>query len=241
MSSYVRETRTPLDPITLAPTQVPASLELAYAAVNAQVLAEPHRWAGWKLGGTNHGSRKAFGVSAAYYGAIERTEIFAQPEQAPGFPMAELKGEAEIALRLSADERGYDAWCVALEMPSSPVANLLEAGVAALVADRCAAGALILGQMHDGALPDLSAARLGFTADDAQLDNAGLDNLTDTPEAILQEFLALARSHGMTPKPGDWVATGGITACCPLREGARVALRLDGRDELAFVIRSGGA
>jgi len=40
---------------------------------------------------------------------------------------------------------------VALEMPSSPITDML--GVRALVADRCAAGALLLGPPQTGALP----------------------------------------------------------------------------------------
>lgn len=240
MERYVRTRRTPLDPVTLGPAQVPQTLDAAYSAVNAQVLAEPGRWRGWKLGGTNHGSRRAFNVSALYYGAIEQGELFHQPTRAPGYPMIEVKGEVEIALRLAADGQGYDAWCVALEMPSSAITNLPAAGVAALVADRCAAGALLLGAIHDGPLPELGAARLELAQDDLALDGAGLAALTDTPETILADFLALAHQHGLSPAPGDWVATGGITACCGLRPGARVSVRLDGRTELDFVLDLGG-
>lgn len=237
---YLRRERTPLAPVTPAPEAVFASLDDAYRAINAQALARPGLWRGYKLGGTNHASRAAFGVSRGYYGGIEPGEIHHQPDRAPRYPMAEIKGEVEIALRLGPGGTGYDAWCVALEMPSSPLTNLPQAGVAALVADRCATGALVLGRVHQGALPDLGAARFALVQDGRACDSAGLDRLVDHPAALLDDFLALARGHGLRPAAGDWIATGGITACCALRDGGRVALMLDGATELAFTVDCGG-
>lgn len=238
-ATYLRTERTPLKPVTLAPGQVPATLSAAYQTVNRQVRQDPQRWRGWKLGGTNHGSRRAFNVTTPYYGALEAGEIMAQPPAAPGFALHEWKGEVEYALRIAADGQGYDAWCAALEMPSSPIENLLECGVNALVADRCAAGALVLGAVHPGPLPTLEGRVLRLEQDGTCLDAATAGNLTGHPARILADFIALARSHGVAPKPGDWVATGGVTACCPLRQGGQVTVRLDDRVELEFTLTSG--
>ena len=230
---YQRQTRSPLERVTLDPVAVPATLKAAYAAQRDTLNADPARWGGWKLGGSNHASRAAFGVNSLYYGALDTSEILAQPQTAPGFPLCEMKGEVEIALRIT--ETGYDGWCVALEMPACPLDNLLALGVPvsvrALVADRCAAGALLLGPVQDGPLPDLSPdlsrARFTLSADGVTLSEAGLDALIAPPDTLLADFRALAATHGIRPRPGDWVATGGITACCAFAPGSQVQVRLD--------------
>lgn len=222
---YQRQTRSPLERVTLDPAAVPATLDAAYAAQRDTLNTGPARWGGWKLGGSNHASRAAFGVNSLYYGALEGTEILHQPQTAPGFALCEMKGEVEIALRLTAG--GYDGWCVALEMPACPLDNLLALGVRALVADRCAAGALLLGPVQDGPLPDLTHRRFSLQADGVTLSEAGPDALIAAPDTLLAEFRALAATHAITPRPGDWVATGGITACCAFAPGSQVQVRLD--------------
>ena len=235
MAAYRRQTRSPLDSLTLTAADLADDLDAAYDAMALHLAAEPARWGGWKLGGTNHASRAAFGVTAGYFGALDRSEILDQPAQAPGFALCEMKGEVEIALRLDASGQSYDAWCVALEMPACPISNLLEMGVRALVADRCGAGALVLGPAQSGALPDLTAARFSLRADGVDLSVAGLEALVDTPQALLAEFLDLARSHGIAQQPGDWIATGGITACRGFAPGARVQVLRDDVVELDFI------
>ena len=234
MGIYLRRERSPLTPLRLSEAERPASLEAAYAGQAALQRAEPDRWGGWKLGGTNAASRAAFGVDRLYYGALERNEILHRPACAPGFPLAELKGEAEIALRLAPDLCGADAWCVALEMPSSPLEGLPGIGVAALVADRCAAGALILGPLQEG--PPPADGRLGQEIDGQLLAEGRIADLSAPPADLLAEFLALARSHGQPLAPGQWVATGGITACLPYRPGARLRLLFDGQPVLELRI-----
>jgi 2-keto-4-pentenoate hydratase len=127
---------------------------------------------------------------------------------------------------------GYYAWAVALEMPSSAIANLPDAGVAALVADRCAAGALLLGPVREGPLPDLSAARFTLSRDDEQLGEAGYEALVADPVEILREFMTVSRRYGFAPTPGQWVSTGGITPCYGFAPGERAVVRLDGAVEI---------
>lgn len=232
---YRRQERSPLQRITLAPEALPATLDAAYAAMRSDLASEPGRWGGWKLGGSNHASRAAFGVSQPYFGALDRKEILHQPDHAPGFALCEMKGEVEIALRIAPDGRGYDAWCVALEMPACPINNLMDLGVRALVADRCAAGALLLGPIQSPPLSDLATARFALLADGVELSAADITALIAPPEVLLVEFLALLARHGIPPRSGDWVATGGITACCTFTSGARVQVQMDGSDVLNFV------
>lgn len=239
IASFLRRGKAPLSPTTLARSALSPSLDDAYRALATLQGADPSQWGGWKLGGTNHGSRQAFNVDRLYYGAIDHDEILAAPAIAPGFALPELKGEVEVALRLDAAMTGYDAWCVALEMPASNIQNLLELGVIALVSDRCAAGALLLGPVRAGRLPDLSGARFAQRINGETLGEAGLDALVGEPEALLAEFLALARAHGASLRPGQWVATGGITPCLPYAAGDRVEILMDGAVELDVAIQAG--
>lgn len=236
---HARQALHPTGSVHLTPDAVPETLEQAYALSRESLGGAPV--AGWKLGGTNHASKAAFGVEELYYGPLQPPEILHRPGIAPGFALAELKGEVEIALRIGPDGSGYDAWCVALELPSSPIANLAEAGVQALVADRCAAGALILGPVQDGALPDtLSCERFHMAVDGHDLARAGYEALVVDPAQLLADFLALARDNGDDPRPGQWVATGGITPCQEFASGAWVTVRMGDREMIAFKAATGG-
>jgi 2-keto-4-pentenoate hydratase len=224
---YVRRTARPLAQIALTPQQAPATLAAAYAAITATL--EGAHIKGWKVGGSNLATCAAFGVDTPYYGALLEDEVIAAGTAVPGFAMVEWKGEVEFALRLNADATGYDAWCIALEMPASPITTLPQAGVNALVADRCGAGALLLGKVHDGPLPDLNGREMVYSVDGVQIDLAGVAALTAHPQVILQQTLALIRDHGLVPQAGQWVATGGVTGCHPLPATARVEIEWDER------------
>ena len=225
---YLRQGAGGLMPVALTRADLPASLDAAYAALAVAQATDPGHWGGWKLGGSNHASRAAFGVDRPYYGALARDEIMLQPDVAPGRPLAELKGEVEVALRLDASCTGYDGWCVALEMPASALTDLVGLGVVALVADRCAAGALVLGPLQTGPVPGTDA-RFGQRINGTPRGEHGYETLVGTPPAILMEFLAMARGHGAPLAPGQWVATGGIGPCLAYAPGDRVEVTLDGQ------------
>lgn len=233
---YLRTDLHPKERFLVEPANAPGSLESAYAAIRRLTARSPADWRGWKLGGSNHATQVAFGVEDPYFGPLHRSEILRTPRRAPGLPLCELKGEVEIALRIGPDGRRHDAWAVALEMPASAVANLPRAGVAALVADRCGAGALVLGPIHQGALPDCGAVRFGLYRGATCLSEAGIEALIDAPERLLAGFVDAARALGFAPRPGDWVATGGITACCGFTEGERILVRADDDPVLDLVV-----
>lgn len=225
---YLRRGAGGLTPVALTRADLPASLDAAYAALAAAQAADPGRWGGWKLGGSNHASRAAFGVDRPYYGALAQDEILLQPAVAPARPLAELKGEVEVALRLDASCTGYDAWCVALEMPASALTGLVGLGVVALVADRCAAGVLVLGPSQTGPLPG-AEARFGQRINGTPRGDHGYETLVAAPPSILSDFLAMARDHGAPLAPAHWVATGGIGPCLVYAPGDRVEVTLDGQ------------
>jgi 2-keto-4-pentenoate hydratase len=232
---YLRPGRGGTTPLVFTKADLPATLDAAYAALAAVQAKNPGHWGGWKLGGSNHASRAAFGVDRPYYGALAQDEILMQPSVAPGRPLAELKGEVEVALRLDPSCAGHDAWCVALEMPASALVDLVGLGVVALVADRCAAGVLVLGPVQYGPLPG-PQARFGQRINGVARGEFGQETLVDTPTAILTGFLAMARGHGAALAPGQWVATGGIGPCLGYMPGDRVEVTLDGRTVIDIVV-----
>lgn len=251
---YVRRVLAPLEPLTLNPDAVPADLNEAYGLVRDEVGEGRGFGAAWKLGGTTPTTRRIFRVEALYFGPLNESEILVEPTRAPGRPLAEIKGEAEIALRIapSAAERLrsgpdavraaplsdlFDTWCVALEMPASPIANLVDAGVAALVADRCAAGALLLGPVHAyGATTDWTGARLRIEQDGAVIAEGGSDSLVDPADICARDFLVEALRHGFRPAPGQWISTGGLTPCVGFRRDAEVVVTFDDRPVVRFTV-----
>lgn len=235
---YFRTELRPTERFSISETQKVTDLDAAYAGLKAVSDQQGHSWSGWKLGGTNHATVKAFSVSELYFGPLHNSEILEQPNAAPLADLCQVQGEVEISLRINADGTGYDAWCVSLEMPASAIENLPGAGVEALIADRCGAGALLLGPIHDGTLPDLSTAKFAIVQDGETLSESGLESLVAAPDVILGQFLALAKKLGYAVSPGDWVATGGITACCPFTLGSEVAIQRDGSDELRFQVKA---
>lgn len=232
--TYFRSDLRPSERFHLHSSDTPGDLTEAYDLLRRL----DWDWRGWKLGGSNHATRAAFGVSTPYFGPLHASEILYTPEEAPLLPLCEMKGEVEIALRIDATGSGYDAWCVALEMPASAIENLPAAGVAALVADRCGAGALLLGRVRSGALPAMDAARFALLGNGVSLSEAGPETLSGPPPDILRDFLESARALGFSPSAGDWVATGGITSCCDFAEGDRVTVTLNGIPELDFRVRT---
>lgn len=233
---YIRKVLTPAERFVLSDDRKSFDLSAAYAGLKQVSADQGYKWSGWKLGGTNFGTQAAFNVQKLYFGPLHETEIFDQPTVAPKLPLCQVQGEVEIALRVNADKTGYDAWCVALEMPASAVENLPGAGVEALIADRCGAGALLLGPAYDGELPDLSAAVFRIVQDGQTLSESGIETLVGTPASILSDFIGELALHGYDLNAGDWVATGGITKCCPLDLGAVVSIQRDDVEELKFTV-----
>lgn len=223
---YFRLEKSPPQPLPLNPRALPDGLEGAYRYSALRTTANRELWGGWKLGGTNRASRQAFGVEHLYYGAIRKDEILQNARYGPGFHLCELQGEVELALRIAGDGETFDAWAVALEMPAAGITGLPQAGVAALVSDRCAAGALLLGPTQTGPLPE-GASQVAQRIDGQKCAETSVSSLCAAPQEIFHDFITLARKHGAPIAPGHWVATGGITPCLSYDIGQQVVVTLD--------------
>ena len=223
---YVRSDLTPLERFRLPPTRVFATLGRAYEAVRRVAETDPRFGAAWKLGGTTAATRTLFRTDQAYFGILHANELLVRPAKAPCLLLCELKGEVEIALRISTStsqsDPCFDAWCIAFEMPASPIENLVALGVNALVADRCAAGALLLGAPQS--MQDLSRSGQAVVLqhDGVVVGQGSTEMLLAPPTDCARGFVEQALRHGFFPEAGQWVATGGLTPCTSLRVGTRV-------------------
>lgn len=260
VEGYVRTRISPglADRFHATPEIIAADLDEAYRRLLCATKDDARFGAAWKLGGTTRTTRAAFRVDKAYFGCLHESEVVYEPTSVSVAHLCELKGEVEIALRLSAamadrtvadlrvlktagpatGDPLVDAWCVALEMPASAIVNLPEAGVAALIADRCAAGCLALGRPR--ALDEdgwSGRASVVLEQDGVVLARGDIGSLVASPHECVADFCAEALAHGFRPRPGQWIATGGLTPCVGLQPGRRVAVRHDGHIALDFELQ----
>jgi 2-keto-4-pentenoate hydratase len=238
---------------SVAPAELPPTVAAAYdmaAATLGLLGAQP---AGWKLGATTAGTRRAFATDEVYYGALLPCEIWDSTQ--PGAPPAPrvLRGEAEIAFRIaldipfadseaalrSPDTDIFDAWAPAIEAPYSCIDNIAEAGLRALLMDRCAAGALYLGEprpdVHDPALEQM----LEIFADNVCLaQGAAHTSLLMSPIDAARCFLQIAAVQGVSVHRGQWISTGGITPCVMLPFNQPIGLSLGGVQVFNLVVQA---
>lgn len=258
---YVRKEIAPLAAIHVSAEQIPSTIKEAYEILRDQVGGDETFGAAWKLGGTTLATRRMFNVNKLYFGPLHESEVMSAPCEAPDHPLFELKGEAEIALRISPKAAAYlssggsrsagapnanlfDAWCVAVELPSSPVTNLLDVGVKVLVADRCGSGALVLGPclaVSETNGSNWQGATLRMEQNGKIIAEGGVDALVEPPDVCARNFLKEALYHGFSPKPGQWIATGGLTPCASLSRGALASVFYNGEQALQFTVGEGTA
>jgi 2-keto-4-pentenoate hydratase len=234
-------------------SELPASVAAAYDVAAATLGLLGAQVAGWKLGATTETTRRIFATNEIYYGALLATEIWdATQGTAPPAP-PELRGEAEIAFRLALDvpfeDSGallqrpdaelFDAWAPAIEAPYSCVNNIAHAGLRALLMDRCAAGALYLGDVR----PNLDDAtideKLEILADGTSVaQGAAKTSLLMTPIEAARGFLQVAAKQGVSVRRGQWISTGGITPCVSLPFGKLIQLNLGGKPVFSLTVEA---
>lgn len=182
--------------------------------------------AAWKLGGTTASTRSTFKVEVPYFGPLKAHEVHQNNAQLYRTDFIAPVVEPEILICLSEDIPPGDvaltpeslfaklAWvALGLELPDTCLGNAAEAGVNWLVADRCAAGALIVGeQLPVEQLSELENHGVELTFDDAVVSTAPagsiIGGVLSAGVAALSEFA----SHGITLNKNQIIATGGL---CP--------------------------
>lgn len=226
-------------PFHLEISQAPDTLDEAYALAANDVSRWGSPPAAWKLGGTSWTSRKARQVQKPFFGALPRLGFF------PGDPARQV--EAECALRLGPRLPEYienidaaplaalfDLWAWALELPWSPILNLNDLPLPALVADRCAAGSLVVGKTYpyNENSPNIwNASPLELFIDNVKKAEGSVEALAEPPDICAKNFLIEAFKHGFKPQPGQWIATGGLTPCLSFATGAKICIKHSGNIE----------
>lgn len=236
---------------SFAASELPQGVEAAYDVAAGIVGTMNRPIAAWKLGATTPVTRRAFATDEVYYGGLVAGEvaIAAVGGTLPTVPA--LRAEAEIALRLARDIEPneaarlvgssgtalFDAWAPVLEAPYSCVANLPEAGLAALLMDRCAAGALYLGAPRTDLSTADGEATLEIRVDAESLTGAEVTaSLVMAPSAAALRFVEIAAANGTTLRKGQWISTGGVTACVPLPFGRPITLLREGEEVFTIVV-----
>lgn len=225
-----------------APGELAGSISEAYAVAARTVALEGRPVVAWKLGGVTAGMRAAFGAEDVVFGAICEGETGVAGDS--GVPVPPFfQSEAEIVLRLARDvataadlartDGLFDAWAYALEAPYSPVANLPAAGLASLLSDRCATGALYMTQAFAMADAPAENVPLQIVQDSNVLAQGDIaTGLLMPPRDAAIRFLELALAEGLSCTAGQWISTGGVTPCVPLQRDCAVSLRFGGQTVL---------
>lgn len=183
---------------------------------------------GWKLGGSNTLTRDLFKVTEPYFGFLRESQIFGTGYR----QSAELTlntFEVEICVHVptnychsniySAEEiQTWDA-CMGLEFPETQIVDLPRKGVAHLIADNCAAGALFVSEtmfdLRQGTSIEISINGVQVTDE--------LDLISDASQ-IVSQFLDITKKHGFSIEPGQIIATGGITKLLTLERGQIISI-----------------
>lgn len=230
---------------------MPVDLDEAYR-VQHEVLTQLG-WCvgGWKLGGTNTGTRSKFSCTNAYYGPIEQRKIiFSEIENSFDWDLpGSLRGEAEISVRLTSkvnmlselssleDVFAYvDLLAPSLECPYCTIADIQSAGLGALISDLCGSGYLILGKIvpvNPMMLKRNQIIEISQLGNDAEVGNTG--NIIGSPVQALFEFLNLAFEHKLDLRAGQWIATGGCTSCVELLSNTPIALKFQNIESFQIV------
>ena len=177
---------------------------------------------GWKLGGTNFSSLKAFNTDGLYFGPIEKRAIITNNEHVDkNLSLDGFSGELEIIAELknnindtysNINSRYNFFW--GIEYPVSQL-KFPDDGLPMLIADCSAAGYLVVGPQLD--IEDITETKqFSLVTKNETVLHGQTKNLTGSVEQILEEFERRLADYGLNLTPGDYVATGGMSACMAL-------------------------
>lgn len=195
--------------------------------------------AAWKLGGTNTATRAIFDVDAPYFGPLRAQEVFESDAvlNKADYP-SPLLAEPEIAIAFGRDfppaavkrplEEIADAidWVApAIELPATVLSDPSKAGVNWLVADRCAAGALVIGtRLSPAELGALERADIAVAIDGAPAPSRQ-NGLVGGVLGTLQDMLAVFTDHDIALPKGVVIATGGLAPAINVHDAQKIEAR----------------
>lgn len=201
-----------------------------------------------KLGGTNKRTRAVFNVSRPYWGSLLASEVFQGGAKLVPGKFISPSVEPEIVVAFSRPFRAttkprdigvlfnsLDWVSIGLEIPDTVLTDPPTDGVQALLADRCAAGALVVGERQKpAALGQLerASAQLEFNAQTVSQREADCDLIGGVLGAV-RDALTVLGEYECTVPAGVIISTGGLAPAIPLRENTFVTARL-GESSVSF-------
>lgn len=185
----------------------------------------------WKLGGTNALTRDMFQVGRAYFGPLRADELVTGEIELAG--MVAPKVEPEFCVVFDADldpdrhggepaalRRVLGGVALGLEIPDTILRAPPQAGVFSLIADRCAAGRLVLGDwLPVDTLEELQALPVVMTGPDGTRSEGHGDWLIGGALAGVADMLESLRGLVDRVPAGTVIATGGLAPAMPLASG----------------------
>ncbi len=226
------------------PGPVPGALADAYAVQDAAIRLQGEAVGGWKVGRINPPLDARYG-SNRIAGPIFAPSIFAETDSPCAMPVYDggfAAAEAEFLLRIgTAPIQGKADYTLAeaaelldvvhagIEIASSPYPAINERGPAVTVSDFGNNKGLVVG----GAIADWRAAiddwRLELAVDGVVAGEGRGRDMLDGPLGAAAFLFNLAAVRGIALVPGQWISSGAVTGVHPVRPGALVEARFDGR------------
>lgn len=191
----------------------------------------------WKMGGTTSLTRKIFNVDNVYMGPLFESEVFFSNSNSKLPDFVPLRGEVELALRISKPNStrmvsdgtcvnySFDAWALAVEFPFSIFSDVNSSGIGSLLADRCSAGALVIGPIHIGCPP--KEFSVSISEDSTQLSKGDHNSLLMSPAEAATQSLKIAHDNLFEISSGQWVSTGGVTECVAISREKIISVSLN--------------
>ncbi len=227
---------------------LPSNIDEAYEIQRQVIDRLSLDVAGWKLGGTNEKTRKTFQCSSPYFGPIFSRKLFNHCDKIDLSGLLEIKGEAEIVIRLSKNitelkfddevsdfKRYISAVAPSLELPSACYQNTAEGGLELLVADLCGTGALVVGDFVEICeLDTLLDLNVTVKESDNIIANGTTKNIVPNLFTAFTDFLLLAKKYDISLKEGQLIATGGSTNCAKFTLGEEIVVEFEQLSKFSF-------
>lgn len=217
--------------------RLPAAIRPASAADGMAIAVEAlgsGPAGAWKLGGTNAATRAAFATADAYAGPLKAEEVHHQPDaplRLDRFVNALIEPEWVVAFdrdfpaspdrRDAAELRRSLAWIApGLEIPDTVIEKPVAAGLPSLLADRCAAGALVIGpKLPVRGVDRLEEFGIKFHTPEGLRPSTDQQSLTGGVLGAAAGGLAAIGRAGADLPVGTPVSLGGLAPAAPLRRG----------------------
>ena len=193
---------------------------------------------GWKVGATNEGAQKAFGLDGPFYGPIARSGVTedgasiaktdcvmaVEPEYA--FRMSRNYPEDREEISSETIGNAVAACHIALEVIGRCVGSESFQNGIGLTIDFAGNSAFVVGpEIENWRDADLVNAAVDGLADDAVINSGSGAMVMGNPVDSLVWMAKALANRGLHLKAGEWVSTGTCTAPVPAKAGETVTGR----------------